>query len=100
MRRRVAIRREFVPPTERSNAADGVETFKVDSIAAEMAAFDRLPSRIQRWLDEGPRKYSAVQIEQLYQSGATIEMPGCGPPVRRSRSNKAPLFLDEIRGIA
>lgn len=82
MRRRVARQAAWVDPTERSNASPDVSHFKA-SLEAEMAAYDRLPRDVARWLDEAPRKYSAVEIEGLVDQGYTLRYGQLQPPSRR-----------------
>lgn len=95
MRRIRRAYREFELPSERTNAAQDAGKFTVLKISEEMAAFDRLPQAVQMWLNEGPRKYSAVQIESLINAGETIEMGTFGSYRKRANS-KSFNFLDAL----
>lgn len=72
---------DWTEPTERSNAAIDASHFKAN-LEAEMEAYDRLPKQVAQWLDEAPKKYSAVQIEQLVNDGYTLHLGVLQPPKR------------------
>jgi hypothetical protein len=56
----------------RSNVSPQAKQFSTH-LSREMAAYDKLPKHIQQWLDQGPRKYSAVQIFELWDAGVHIK---------------------------
>lgn len=60
--------RNWSEPTERSNASELAQHVRVH-LDEEMRAFDRLPKAVAKWLDDAPRKYSAVEIERMLRSG-------------------------------
>lgn len=48
-----------------TNIADDDQVVRVESLAQEMEAFDRLPPNVRRKLATAPKEHSAVQVEQI-----------------------------------
>ena len=53
---------------ERTNVSPDAPKFTTH-LDREMAAYDSLPTKVARWLDQAPRKFSAVEIAGLLAQG-------------------------------